>query len=466
MGTVPKPEMSSPALEDIFAGQEWITDGAYDELFKGVGVPRAHWQAFMEGINRIGPREVAQRWEAARRQIEDNGVTYNVYGDRRGASRPWKLDPLPLLIPAEEWTAIEAGIDQRARLLDLILRDLYGEQRLLKAKLIPPEIVFANPGFLRPCFGMETPGGRWLHIHSADLARASNGVWWVVADRTQAPSGSGYAVENRVIVSRVFQDLFRDCRVHRLASYFKTFRESLQALAPTHRDTPRMVLLTPGPFNETYFEHSYLARYLGITLVEGADLTVRDSTVYLKTLEGLQQVDVILRRLDDTFCDPLELRGDSLLGVPGLVQAAQSGNVAIANSLGTGLVETPALMPFLHELCRQLLGEDLRLPSVATWWCGQDDEMRYVLDHLGELVIKPAFPQMNRGPIFGDRLDSASRAGLADAIRARPYDFVAQERLNLSAAPVWANERLEPRHVALRSHAVGTGEGIRSCPAA
>lgn len=455
MGTAPtsQSDSSSPGLPAV----DWKTDGAYDELYESAGTLRPHWRPLLDGIGRIGVAEFTDRWDEARRQLEDNGVTYNVYGDQRGTSRPWQLDPLPMLIPAAEWSRIEEGLSQRARLLELILQDLYGEQRLLKDNVLPPEIVFANPSFLRPCFGIDLPGRRWLQLYSCDLGRSPDGSWWVVADRTQSPSGSGYALENRIVISRAFQDIFRDCRVHRLASYFKTLRESLQALAPAHRDTPRVVLLTPGPFNETYFEHSYLARYLGFTLVEGADLTVRDNAVYLKTLEGLQPVDVILRRLDDTFCDPLELRGDSLLGVPGLVQAAQAGKVAIANALGTGLVETPALKPFLPALCQHLLGESLKLPSVATWWCGQEEALRYVLDHLGELVIKPAFPQAERGPVFGDRLSAAALAELADAIRARPFNYVAQESINLSAAPVWANGRLEPRHFAFRSHLVGTG---------
>lgn len=456
MGSASTSDMTPLPPSGLFSRDQWATAGAYDEIYDATGAPRPHWKAFLDGISRIGPEEFANRWDEARRQIEDNGVTYNVYGDQRGTSRPWQLDPLPLMIAPDEWARLEAGLVQRARLLDLILHDLYGEQRLLRENLLPPEIVFANPSFLRPCFGMDMPGGRWLHIYASDLARSPDGNWWVLADRTQSPSGAGYAVENRIIISRVFQDIFRDSRVHRLAGYFKSFRESLQALAPLHRDAPRIVLLTPGPFNETYFEHSYLARYLGFTLVEGADLTVRDNMVFLKTLEGLQPVDVILRRLDDTFCDPLELRGDSLLGVPGLVQAAQAGNVAIANALGTGLVETPAIMPFLPGLARRLLGEELKLSSASTWWCGQEDARRYVLDHMRELVIKPAFHQDDRVPIFGDDLTDEGRSRLAAAIRARPWEYVAQERINLSAAPVWSGGRLEARHLALRSHLVGT----------
>lgn len=456
MGAAPTSQSGSGPF---FSREEWSTDGAFDELLDASGSPRAHWAPLFDGLARIGPAEFTERWDEARGQLRDNGVTYNVYGDQRGTTRPWQLDPLPMLISAAEWRVLEEGLTQRAQLLNLILQDIYGPQRLLKDNLLPPEIVFANPGFLRPCHGMELPENRWLHLYACDLARSPDGDWWIVADRTQAPSGSGYALENRIVISRAFQNVFRDGQVRRLAGYFKALRQSLQALAPHHRESPRIVLLTPGPFNETYFEHSYLARYLGFTLVEGADLTVRENKVYLKTLEGLQPVDVILRRLDDTFCDPLELRGDSLLGIPGLVQAALAGNVRIANALGTGLVETPALKPFLGPLARHLLGEELKLPSVATWWCGQPEGLKHVLDHFDELVIKPAFPQGDRGTIFADRLPAGGRASLIAAIQARPFDYVAQERVNLSAAPVWVNGRIEARHLTFRSHLVAAEDG-------
>src|SRR6266851_2236951 len=284
--------------------------------------------------------------------------------------RPWQFDMVPLLIAPAEWTQLEAALVQRTRLLNLILADLYGPQTLLGAGLLPPSLVFSNPAFLRPCHGIRVPQGIHLHLHAVDLARSPDGQWSVLADRTQAPSGAGYALENRIVLLRSLPETFRDCQVHRLASFFRAQRDTLMALAPQPHDQPRVVLLTPGPYNETYFEHAYLARYLGLTLVEGGDLTVRDRRVFLKLLGGLQPVDVILRRQDDDYCDPLELRRDSFLGVPGLVQAVRAGNVAVANPLGSGLVETPALMAFLPKLCRQLLGEPLKMPSVPSWWCG------------------------------------------------------------------------------------------------
>ena len=303
---------------------DYAPDGrAFDEMVSGRGQVRAHGAGLTAALDALGPAELSARLETARQTIRDHDVTYNVYGDPRGIDRPWQLDIVPLVVAPAAWSRLAAGLAQRARLLDLILADFYGAQRLLRERLLPPALVFANPGFLRPCHGLPVAHGRHLHLHAADLARTPDGAWWVLADRTQAPSGAGYALENRIALSRSLPEAFRDCRVQRLAPFFRAMREMLHALAPHPVDAPRVVLLTSGPFNETFFEHAYLARYLGFTLVEGGDLTVRDEAVFLKTVEGLQPVDVVLRRTDDGFCDPLELRGDSSLGVAGLVQAVR-----------------------------------------------------------------------------------------------------------------------------------------------
>ncbi len=412
-------------------------EGAYDEMVASPGVLRPHCEGFVRSLEALDQHEFASRWEGAKRSIRENGVTYNVYGDPQGVDRPWELDMVPLLISPAEWARLETALVQRTTLLNLILADLYGPQTLLGAGLLPPSLVFSNPAFLRPCHGIRVPHGIHLHLHAVDLARSPDGQWWVLADRTQAPSGAGYALENRIVLLRNLPEAFRDCQVHRLASFFRAQRDTLMALAPQPHDQPRVVLLTPGPHNETYFEHAYLARYLGFTLVEGGDLTVRDRRVFIKTLEGLQPVDVIFRRLDDSFCDPLELRSDSSLGVAGLVEAARAGNVAIANALGSGVIETAAIMPFLPGLCRHLLGEELMLPSVPTWWGGQPGELQYMLEHLDQLVMKRAFPTEAREPIFGRKLSDREKSSLAAELRARPDHFVAQEQVALSAAPVW-----------------------------
>ncbi|VTR94820.1 Uncharacterized protein OS=Candidatus Entotheonella sp. TSY1 GN=ETSY1_10870 PE=4 SV=1: CP_ATPgrasp_1: Alpha-E [Gemmata massiliana] len=447
----------TPPGADPRSGYEAPT--GFDEAIDRNGKSRPHWAKFFGSLQELGPIEMARRWREAKDLIRENGVTYNVYGDPDGIARPWQLDPIPLLIPNIEAAALEHGLVQRAQLLELVLADLYGPQWLLKDGVLPPELVVPNPGFLRPVHGVRVPGGRYLHLYAANLGRGSDGNWRVIGDRTQAPSGAGYALENRIVMTRTLPEAFRDCRVNRLALFFQTVRDTLRSLAPRNKDNPRVVLLTPGPYNETYFEHAYLARYLGYTLVEGGDLTVRDNRVFLKVLGGLQPVEVIFRRLDDDFCDPLELRPDSFLGVPGLVHAVRSGNVAVANALGTGLLETPALPAFLPRLCRTLLGEELLLDSVPTWWCGDPESLRYVLDHLADLVIKPAFPASRMEPEFPADLSTTQRAALAARIRNRPRDFVAQERIDLSATPVLDGNRLVPRKLVVRSYLAADSRG-------
>lgn len=438
--------------------------GYWDEALGPDGAIRPHWVALVESIEGMGAAGLAERWQQGQRLIHENGITYNVYSDPRNTARPWPLDPAPVILDGAEWRGIEAAIVQRAALFNEILRDLYGPQRLLREGLLPAELVFPNEAFLRPCWGFEPPGGVFLHTYSADLARSPDGQWWVIADRTQAPSGAGYALENRLVTTRVLPDVFRNSHVRRLANFFQSYRETLQKLAPPNRENPRIVLLTPGPYNETYFEHAFLARYLGYTLVEGGDLTVRGNRVFLKTLGGLLPVDVIVRRQDDHFCDPLELRADSMLGVPGLVQVARSGNVAVANALGSGLAESAAYAAFLPGLARVLLGEELKMPSVATWWCGQQGARKYVEEHLGDLVIKPAFPGARENPVFGAALNGEDRRKLVDRLRAAPHRYVGQEHVELSTVPVWESGVFAPRHMVIRAFAVSAGGSYTVMP--
>ena len=454
--------MSSPSSGDYVP-----VTGHWDETADENGALRPHWRELMGALESLGDDEFVRRWAEGRRLIQDHGVTYNVYGDPRGMDRPWALDPIPMLVAPDEWASIEQSVAQRATLLNAILKDVYSDTgHLLGQRRLPPELVFANPGFLRPCRGLPIRDDCYLHVYAADLARAPDGQWWVIADRTQAPSGAGYALENRIVLSRTLPEAFRSFHVQRLAGYFRAYRETLMRLAPSGRDNPRVVLLTPGPYNETYFEHAYLARYLGFTLVEGADLTVRDERVYLKTLRGLLQVDVLLRRQDDSFCDPLELYGESALGIAGLVQAVRAGNVTVANALGSGLLDTAATMAFLPALCRDLLDEELRMPSVATWWCGQVREREYVRDHLEDLVVKPTFsrPGEAREVVFGGELSAQAREELQRAIDAAPHRYVAQERVALSTAPTAVEGGRSPRHVVMRVYAVASGDGWKVMP--
>jgi uncharacterized circularly permuted ATP-grasp superfamily protein/uncharacterized alpha-E superfamily protein len=431
--------------------------GFYDEMLAPDATLRPHWKRVIEPLEEVGESGFGMRWQEGRRLIHENGTTYNVYSDPQNLERRWPLDPIPLVLDGAEWAGIERALIQRATLLNRILADLYGPRQLLRDGLLPPELLFPNPAFLRSCCHVPVPGGVYLHIYAADLARSPDGRWWLIADRTQAPSGAGYALENRLVTARVLADVFRSAGIHRLAPFFKAYRETLRSLAPGSKENPRIVVLTPGPFNETYFEHAFLARYLGFTLVEGGDLTVRDNRVFLKTLGGLLPVDVIVRRQDDTYCDPLELRPDSMLGVPGLVQAVRSGTVTVANALGSGLVESASL-------CRHILGEDLKMPAVATWWCGDESAFAYVADRLSQLVIKPAFPTAGVQPVFGVRLTGAERAALLDRIRAAPGMYVAQEQVALSTVPVWEDGPLRPRHLVLRVYAVASNGSYTVMP--
>ena len=440
------------------------TEGAYDELLSERGALRPHYEGLIGALEKFAPAEIQHRWDASSRLVHEQGITYNVYGDPRGMERPWQLDPLPFIIAPEEWRALEAGLIQRARLLNLILADCYGPQNLIRSRWLSPALVFAQPDFLRPCHGVRVPGDVFLHSYAADLARSPDGRWWVLSDRTQIPTGAGYALANRLVTSRILPELFRDSHVHRLAGFFREMQSSLAQLAPRGSSNPRVVLLAAGPHNETYFEQAYLARYLGYMLVEGQDLTVRDDRVFLKTLGGLESVDVLLRRVDDDFCDPLELRNDSLLGVPGLMEAIRAGNVAVANPLGGGLLQSPAFMAFLPGLCRHVLGEELKLPSVATWWCGQKSARQYVLEHLDDLSVKPSFRARNRGPEPDKPLTTAERELLLRRIQFDPDMFVAQERVELSTAPVWEGNGLAPRPVSLRVFVVANPGGYRAMP--
>jgi uncharacterized circularly permuted ATP-grasp superfamily protein/uncharacterized alpha-E superfamily protein len=443
---------SAPAIANgsFLRGYRPLTPG-FDEMVNPDGRLRDHWTAFADSLENLGMSEFVHRWDEAKNLLRANGVTYNLHGEPSGLDRPWQLDPIPLVIGQQEAERLSKGLVQRARLLEAILQDLYGPQRLVHEGYLPPEILYANASFLRACHNLPLLGKRFLHLVAVDLGRGPSGEIVVLGHRTQAPAGAGYALENRIVLSRMLPETFRDCNVQRLALFFRTFRDQLRAMAPHNRDNPRTVLLTPGPHNETYFEHAYLARYLGYMLAEGGDLTVRDNRVYLKFLDGLQPVDVILRRLEDDTCDPLELRPDSFLGVPGLVQAIRAGNVAVANAIGSALAESPALLPFLPNLCRVLLGEDLLIPSMPAWWCGDPAQMDHVLAHMDRMVIKGAFPPRRSIPTFGMTLSREARLELADRIAANPYQYVGQEFLPLSTTPVLTPSGVQPRAFVVRT---------------
>ena len=451
----------------------------YDEMLDSANQPRSHWRPMLDSLAKEAPEVMRERTDMVQREVRENGVTYNVYTDAKGVQRPWDLNVLPLILPHQEWAGIEAAVIQRATLLNQILTDVYGEQKLLEQGLLPPALIHDHAGFLRPCHGMKHTGGIALHFYALDLARAPNGRWWVVADRTQAPSGAGYALENRSVIARTFPDLLRDMKVQPLTGFFSTLRESLShwgrqcaangngAMPLSGTEAPLIVLLTPGPYNETYYEQAYLARHLGLPLVEGNDLTVRNGIVWHKTLSGMQRVHVIMRRVDDDYCDPLELQADSALGVAGLTEAARRGNVLITNSLGSSLLESGALLGFLPALCDSLLGQSLKMPSVATWWCGEAPALEQAINRLDKLIIKPSFPQLRQHPVFGQDLKGAERTAFIAKMRANPKNFVAQELVRLSQAPIWKTgppSGLSASAIGLRVYACATPNGYVVMP--
>lgn len=462
-GASPAEAKNPPASSSLLSGYQ-PNAAAYDELLAEGGQLRPHYEKLIGTLEEFRVPELKRRAETCQRLVYEQGIAYNVYGDPRGMERPWQLDPIPFVIAPEEWQELEAGLIQRATLLNKILGDCYGEQQLIHTRWLSPAMVFGQPDFLRPCHGVRVPHDTYLHFYAADLARSPDGRWWVMSDRTQIPTGAGYALANRLATSRILPEPFLDNHVHRLAGYFRELQNSLAQYSPRPQEKARVVLLTPGPHNETYFEQAYLARYLGYTLVEGQDLTVRDNQVFLKTLSGLERVDVILRRVDDDFCDPLELRNDSILGVPGLVEAIRAGNVTMANALGSGLVQSPAFMSFLPGLSKHLLQEELRLPSVATWWCGQETARKYVLEHLDKLVVKPAFRSRMITSDPDKPLSEKERADLKRRIEFDPDLFVAQECVELSTAPAWNGEAVIPRPIGVRVFVVATPDGYRVMP--
>ncbi|GLR86745.1 circularly permuted type 2 ATP-grasp protein [Bradyrhizobium iriomotense] len=449
---------------------QWVRDysrlpGIPDEFLNPGGAPRAVWSRFFDAFGALAPDEIERRFAMADRHLREAGVTYRAPGD--SADRPWSLSHLPLLIDEADWQQLSAGIKQRAQLLELVLRDIYGEGRLVAEGALPAAAIAGSPEYLRPVCGVVPPGGRYLSIYAADVGRGPDGRWWVLGDRTQAPSGAGYALENRLVLSRAFADLYKSMNVPRVAPFFEAFRDSLRASAD--RDEPRIGVLTPGSFSETYFEHATLARYLGFLLVEGDDLAVSDNRIHIRTVAGLKRLDVLLRRVDSNSLDPLELEASSRLGVPGLIDVLRKDGVVVANMPGSGVLEARALLGFLPALSRRLLGEELKMPHIATWWCGQRSAREEVLSRLDEVAIEGAYRRgvpgfHGTGPVLASELDASERQRLIDAIGGRGMDYVGQEVVRLSTMPVWEQGQLTPRPFVLRVFAAATPDGWTIMP--
>jgi uncharacterized circularly permuted ATP-grasp superfamily protein/uncharacterized alpha-E superfamily protein len=438
-------------------------EGVHDEMLAVDGRVRDDWAQLRHSLNELGLVELHRRRDEAARLLEADGVTYHASGRPSRAEQSWRLDPVPVLIGSDEWGSLERGVIQRAELLALVLEDLYGPRDLVRRGLLPPEVVYGDPEFLRAADGVRAPGSA-LASYAVDMARDREGAWWVLSDRAQAPSGAGYALENRLVVSRVLPSLYRDAQVHRLAPFFRALRSALQDAAPPQADDPRIVVLTPGPWSETAFEHAYLASYLGYSLVEGGDLTVRDGRVWLRSLGRLEPVDVILRRVDSTYCDPLELRPDSELGVPGLLEAVRTGAVSLVNPIGSGILESAALLPFLPRIAEHLLGQSLRLPSVGTWWCGDDSCRSHVLANLDRLVLKTTKRTSGTHSVFGGSLSAERLASLRRRIEAEPSAWVGQEALALGTSPTLTEDGLAARRTVLRAFAVARKDSFLAMP--
>lgn len=427
----------------------------YDEVLKPDMSINSNWKKLLNNFSEIGYKNLLAKQDEVNWLMEENGVTYNVYNDPNGMHRSWNLNIVPFIIHQNEWeSTIEKGLIQRAELLNLILKDIYGKRELIKNGILPQEVVFAHRGFLRQCDQIQYKASKTLQIYSADLARGPDGRMWVVNDRTQAPSGMGYALENRYALNRVLPNIFENINIKQPLSFFDDLKQMLIDAAPQNKSNPNIVILTPGPHNETYFEHTYLASFLGYPLVMGSDLVVRNGKLYLKTLKKLKQVDVILRRVDDAFMDPLELREDSYLGVAGLLEVVREQQVAIVNPIGSGILENSGLVPFMNAICKYYFKEDLILPQIASWWCGQKKECDYVLNHLKDLVVK-RIDRSNREKIyFCEFLDEAALKKLKTEILLAPYQFVAQEKISFSTAPNFVDGNLEPRKVSCRTFAI------------
>src|SRR6266478_2472837 len=438
--------------------------GIPEEYMAQDGTPRAVWTRFFDAFAELSPGDIERRFGSADRHLREAGVTYRAPGET--AERHWPLSHLPLLIDEADWQQLTASIVQRAQLLELVLSDLYGEGRLIAENAVPAAAIAGSNEYLRAVCGIKPPGGRYLNMYAADVGRGPDGRWWVLNDRTQAPSGAGYALENRLVLSRAFTTLYKSMNVERVAPFFEAFRDSLRASAD--RDEPRIGLLTPGTFSETYFEHATLARYLGFLLVEGDDLAVSGDRIHIRTVAGLKRLDVLLRRVDSNFLDPLELDASSQLGVPGLIDVLRKNGVVVANMPGSGVMEARALLGFLPSLSRRFFGEDLKMPHIATWWCGQKSAREEVLSRLDEVAIEGAHgrdvPGFGRGPVLASELSASERERLKTAIKDRGIDYVGQELVRLSTTPVWDNGRITPRPFVLRVFAAATPEGWTMMP--
>ena len=436
----------------------YLQEVAFDEMVDGRKQCRSEWEAIYAHIEKAGIAGLRAKQAEIDWSLEENGVTYNVYNDPEGNhKRRWSLDPIPFVITETEWETIKQGLGQRARLFNLMLKDLYGERQLIKENIIPAEVVYAHHGYAPEVYDFGMRADFNLYFYATDMARGPDGSMWIVKDRIQAPSGLGYAIENRLSMNMIAKNLYPSVKSRKLAGFVEKMRGMIHELCG---DDPSMAaLLTPGPHNETYFEHAYLSSLLGITLVQGDDLLVKNGALWLKNLSGLTKINTLLRRVDDRFCDPLELRSDSQLGVPGLVEAMRQNHLHMINPIGSALLENIGLNPFMKHACRFLLDEELILPQIATWWCGQKQELDYVTEHLETLIVKKINAGEGTDTFIGKQMTASEREQLRKQMRRNPHLYAAQEEIAFSTAPCFDGKNIVPRNAVIRSFAVRQGEG-------
>lgn len=435
----------------------YLSRASFDEMLDPDKALRPHWKMILESAEDIDPDELESKQAELTWYLEDNGVTYNLYNTPEGtANRPWSLDPIPFVLPSSEWQSVTKGLNQRAKVLNALLRDIYGDQNVLKDNIIPSEIIFGHNGFLNEVYNFGDKEHFQLYFYAADMARGPDGKMWVIADRTQAPSGLGYAIENRLATNVIAKDLYPNIEVKKLFHFVDEYKSLIQRICGGNLN--KAALLTPGSHNETYFEHAFLSSFLEIDLVQGGDLLVKNNTLWLKSLSGLKKINTLVRRVDDRFCDPLELRSDSQLGVAGLVDVMRHNNVAMLNPIGSAVLENVGLNAFMESLCKYYLGEELLLPQIATWWCGQEKERNFVLENLSKLVIKRIDKGFGHKVYLGKHLEENGIAKLKNDILQNPVLFVAQEEISFSTTPYYAHGTIEPRNAVIRSYGIKTDE--------
>ena len=437
---------------------------AWDELFRGPDEPHDHCRLLVDRLSQLVRETFQAKRSSADLVFINQGITFSVYADRRGVEKIFPFDLIPRPVAASEWAVLEPGLIQRIRAINLFLHDVYHDRRILREGVIPEELVLKSKGYRPEMIGFNPPGGQYVHIVGTDLVRDNTGRFLVLEDNARSPSGVSYVLENRMVMKKVFPELFQRCRVRRVEDYPQRLRDALGSVAPASAgDMPCTVVLSPGPYNSAYFEHSFLARHMGVELVLGQDLFVNEDRVYLKTTHGPERVDVIYRRIDDDFLDPKVFRPDSLLGVPGLMNAYRAGNVTLANAVGTGVADDKAIYPYVEDMIRFYLSEEPILGNVPTYICARPADRDHAVTHLHELVVKAVNESGGYGMLMGPYASAREREEFRDKVLGNPRNYIAQPVVTLSTCPTWVDDGMSPRHVDLRPYIV-SGKSIWVLP--